>query len=96
MNGLPPEAAVFRIDGRRWTLRDEISALTLEAVDRWGWVLARLKVDPKHHGKLPDRPISFPRPAAERKPVAEVELPEQEPPEKDRYQKQRERIAFFA
>lgn len=92
VNGLPPDAAVFRVGGQQWTLRDEINAQILEAVDRWGWVSARLRVDPKHHRMLPDAPISVPRPRHDGEPD---ESPEEKQPEKDRHQLQRERIALF-
>lgn len=37
VNGLPPEAATWRVDGQQWTRRDELLAALVERVDQWGW-----------------------------------------------------------
>jgi hypothetical protein len=92
VNGLPPEAATWRVEGRQWTNRDELLAIVAERVDAWGLINARLHVDKKHQGQLPTSPLQISRPT--RTPTPE-DSTAGEKPKKDRYQKSRERAAFF-
>jgi len=62
MNGLPPEAAVWRVDGQQWTVRDELLVTTLERIDHWGLVQARLSANPKVAKHLPTKSMQLPRP----------------------------------
>ncbi len=62
VNGLPPEAAIYRVDGQQWTTRDELLALAIERIDHWGLSAAYLGSDKKFHKNLPDKPLVLPRP----------------------------------
>jgi hypothetical protein len=93
ISGLPPEAATSRIGGQQWTVRDELLAVNAELADQWGLILARLHCK---KGALDNyTPLRVQRPSepGQRKSPP----PEQKQPEKkDRYQKSRERAAFFS
>jgi hypothetical protein len=62
VNGLPPEAAVGRVDGEQWTVRDELLATALERLDHWGLVQAHLNSSPKARKTLPAKSMEVPRP----------------------------------
>ena len=62
VNGLPPEAATWRVDGQQWTIQDELQAIALERIDHWGLVQARLAASPKAARALPTEPMRVPRP----------------------------------
>lgn len=78
---------MHRVNGKQWTVRDEMLALAVERIDHWGLVQAYLHSNGKG---LPDQSIEIARPWGDRTPGAG-----EEKPKKDRYQKQRERAAFF-
>jgi hypothetical protein len=59
VNGLPPEAAVWRVDGRQWTTLHELLALNAEVTDRWGHINAQLKST----RKLKSEPLQIARPS---------------------------------
>ena len=63
MNGLPPEAAIWRVEGQQWTVRDELMAILVERVDHWG--LAQAHIHSTGKG-LPSKSIEIPRPGAVR------------------------------
>lgn len=61
VTALPGDAAVNR-DGKRWTTRDEIAAVTFERAELWGSLAAR------PHYKDPDKlppPLAFSHPDRE-------------------------------
>lgn len=95
MNGLPPEAAIWRVDGQQWTIRDELLAIAVERIDHWG--LAQAYIHSNGKG-LPSESIQLPRPSelARANAPADQETPRGDQPKKDRYQKSRERAAFFS
>jgi hypothetical protein len=62
LNGLPPEAAVWRVDGQQWTVRDELLAIVAERVDQWGLVQAHLHGEKKFRQSLPKEAIEISRP----------------------------------
>jgi hypothetical protein len=62
VNGLPPEAAISRVDGQQWTSLHELLATTLERVDAWGLINARLQAPKKAQKYLPCSPLEVPRP----------------------------------
>jgi hypothetical protein len=62
VEGLPPDAAIERIDGQQWTVSDELLALVAERVDAWGLLNARVGTDKKFHRYLPDEPLRISRP----------------------------------
>jgi hypothetical protein len=62
VQGLPPEAATWRVDGQQWTLHEELLAIIAERVDTWGLFQTRLRVAQKHQGLLPKEPLRIPRP----------------------------------
>ena len=59
MNGLPPEAATFRVDGQQWTTLHELLAINAEVVDQWGLANAQLKSTKK----LKAKPLRITRPS---------------------------------
>jgi len=59
VNGLPPEAAVWRVDGQQWTTLHELLALNAEVIDRWGHINAQLKSTKK----LKSEPLRVTRPS---------------------------------
>jgi hypothetical protein len=62
LNGLPPEAGVWRVDGQQWTTLHELLAMNAELTDQWGLFGARMRV--KHPEKLPKEGLRIPRPGA--------------------------------
>lgn len=70
VNGLPPDAATWRVDGQQWTTLHELLALNAEVTDRWGLANAQLKSTKKLNAK----PLRVPRPSD----------PRAEPERKDR------------
>lgn len=60
--GLPPEAAIWRVDGQQWTLAEELLAVIAERTDQWGLFHAYLQTDRKGRSHLPDKPLEVPRP----------------------------------
>lgn len=62
LNGLPPDAAVWRVEGRQWTQHDEFLALIAERIDAWGLMNARLHVDKKQQKYLPKKALQITRP----------------------------------
>jgi hypothetical protein len=62
VNGLPPEAATWRVDGQQWTTVHELLAALVERTDMWGLANARLKTGGKG---LPNHPLRVPRPGEE-------------------------------
>lgn len=62
IQGLPPEAATFRVDGQQWTLVEELLATLAELTDQWGLFHAYLHADKKGRRVLPDKPLEVPRP----------------------------------
>lgn len=74
VNGLAPEAAIYRVDGERWTSREELLAVAIERVDHWGLTQTYLNTDKKFHRHLPSDPLKIRRPGEkEREQGAEVE-----------------------
>lgn len=61
MEGLSPDAAIHRVDGQRWTVRDELLALILERVDHWGLAQAHIQTRGKAKG-LSEKSMEVPRP----------------------------------
>jgi hypothetical protein len=59
VNGLPPEAAVWRVDGQQWTTLHELLALQAELIDQWGLLGARIQTGGKG---LPKKGLQIPRP----------------------------------
>jgi hypothetical protein len=59
VNGLPPEASTWRIDGQQWTTLHELVAVLIERTDMWGLTSARIKTGGKG---LPKHPLRVPRP----------------------------------
>ncbi len=99
---MPPEAAIWRIDGQQWTPVEALLAVAVERSDLWHQALWEMAARP--HLKDPPKEmrhpgtVEIPRPGERRADIAaaDVAAPQQEEkPKKDRYQKQRERIAFF-
>lgn len=62
LNGLPPDAAVWRIEGRQWTQHDEFLALIAERIDAWGLMNARLHLEKKKQKYLPKEALQITRP----------------------------------
>lgn len=62
VNGLPPEAAIWRVDGQQWTVLHELLAIGAERVDAWGLTSARMQASKKTQKYLPDKPLQIPRP----------------------------------
>lgn len=63
INGLPPDAAVWRVDGQQWTLHEELLAIAVERIDAWGVAHARLSGGGK---ALKDyTPLRVPRPGVQ-------------------------------
>lgn len=67
VNGLQPEAAIFRVEGQRWTTREELLAFAVERIDHWGLSQAYLASNKKFHKHLPDEPLQIPRPGRREK-----------------------------
>ncbi len=93
LSGLPPEAATWRVDGQQWTTLHELLAIQAEVMDQWGLFGARMRVE--HPEKLPEESLRIPRPGARSGNEGSDEPQNKEAPKKDRYQKSRERAAFF-
>jgi hypothetical protein len=70
INGLPPEAATWRVDGQQWTLHEELLARLLERTDQWGLIHARLSASPKAQKLLPSKAMEVPRPGAVHEPAS--------------------------
>lgn len=66
INGLPPDASIWRVEGQQWGNREELLALVLERIDAWGLLQARLASDKKFHKYLPDKPIEITRPGEQK------------------------------
>jgi hypothetical protein len=64
VHGLPPEAAIWWVDGQQWTVRDELLAQAVERIDGWGRMNALLHGDKKLRKALPKKPLEVPRPGA--------------------------------
>jgi len=62
VNGLPPEAAVWRVGGQQWTTLHELLAIVAERIDAWGLANARLQAPKKAQKYLPESPLAVPRP----------------------------------
>lgn len=60
VNGLPPEAATWRIDGQQWTTLHELVSVVAERIDLWGLTSARIAT----RGKIgsTQHPLRVPRP----------------------------------
>ncbi len=94
LSGLPPEAATWRVDGQQWTTLHELLAINAELADHWGLFGARMRV--KHPEKLPEESLRIPRPGSRSGSGGSSESRrDKDAPKKDRYQKSRERAAFF-
>lgn len=88
VNGLPPESAVWRVDGQQWTNLHELLALNAEVTDWWGRFNAQLKSTKR----LKTKPLHVPRPGEKEADRESAKAEE----EKDRYQMQKERVALFS
>jgi hypothetical protein len=62
VNGLPPEASTWRVDGQQWTVQDELLAVAAERIDAWGLMNARLQASKKTQKFLPEKSLEVPRP----------------------------------
>lgn len=65
VNGLRPEAAIFRVGGQQWTTQDELLSIAIERIDHWGLYAAYMGSDKKFHKHLPDASLLIPRPGEE-------------------------------
>jgi hypothetical protein len=62
VNGLPPDAAIWRVDGQEWTVLHELLAINAERVDAWGLATVRMQASKKTQKFLPDKSLQIPRP----------------------------------
>lgn len=64
--GLPPDAAINRVEGQQWGVPEEMLAQILERIDQWGLIAAYQGGNKKFNQGLPDKPLRVPRPGEER------------------------------